>query len=324
MKMLYATQRTGNGHLARAEELIPLFREYASVDVLYSGTQSQLPHNEPNALSYPGISLFYGGKGNIHYMDIVKKNQWFCFFKNIHEVPVESYDLVVNDYEPITVRACRKKNVPIVGLSHQAALWNQDIPKPEKCPAISDFIMKKYAYVKPHIGLHFHCWNSQIRLPIIRSSVRALTPERTGPYVVYLPSFSDGNIIDILLRTNVQWKVFSKVAGYSYRIKRIEIIPIDTQRFMRALEVASGVICGAGFELPAESLFLGKPLMVIPIRGQVEQAYNAAALDSLGVTTAKCLSVDGVKEWLNKDSIVAVNYPNYHRELVEEILSMRV
>jgi hypothetical protein len=40
------------------------------------------------------------------------------------------------------------------------------------------------------------------------------------------------------------------------------------------------------FETPAEALFLGKKLLVIPMTGQYEQECNAAALAALMLTTA--------------------------------------
>jgi predicted glycosyltransferase len=42
MKVLYAIQGTGNGHLSRAEDIVPYLRKRCQVDILVSGTQSQL------------------------------------------------------------------------------------------------------------------------------------------------------------------------------------------------------------------------------------------------------------------------------------------
>ncbi len=47
------------------------------------------------------------------------------------------------------------------------------------------------------------------------------------------------------------------------------------------------MLCGAGFETPAEALFLGKKLMVIPMKGQYEQHINAASLKELGIPVLK-------------------------------------
>lgn len=37
MKIFYAIQGTGNGHISRAMELLPYFEKYGSVDVFLSG-----------------------------------------------------------------------------------------------------------------------------------------------------------------------------------------------------------------------------------------------------------------------------------------------
>ena len=46
----------------------------------------------------------------------------------------------------------------------------------------------------------------------------------------------------------------------------------------------AGVITGAGFETPAEALYLNKKIMCLPILGQYEQLCNAAALEKLNAT----------------------------------------
>ena len=60
-------------------------------------------------------------------------------------------------------------------------------------------------------------------------------------------------------------------------------MPISNEGFTKSMIESAGVITGAGFETPAEALYLGKKLMCLPIRGQYEQLCNAAALEQLGV-----------------------------------------
>ena len=45
MKVLYAIQGTGNGHLSRAEEIVPILNKYVDTTVLVSGNQSQIQSN---------------------------------------------------------------------------------------------------------------------------------------------------------------------------------------------------------------------------------------------------------------------------------------
>jgi len=42
MKIFYAVQATGNGHISRAMQLLPYLRRYGNVDIFLSGSNSQL------------------------------------------------------------------------------------------------------------------------------------------------------------------------------------------------------------------------------------------------------------------------------------------
>ena len=57
MKVLYAIQGTGNGHISRANEIIPILERRVSLDVLVSGKNSTLKLNYPVKYNFNGISL---------------------------------------------------------------------------------------------------------------------------------------------------------------------------------------------------------------------------------------------------------------------------
>lgn len=70
MKILYAIQGTGNGHIARARDIIPVLREYADTDILISGHQCELDLPWPVKFNLKGLGFTFGQKGGIDY----KKN----------------------------------------------------------------------------------------------------------------------------------------------------------------------------------------------------------------------------------------------------------
>ncbi len=76
----------------------------------------------------------------------------------------------------------------------------------------------------------------------------------------------------------------------------MHIAPINNDAFIKSLVTSTGVLCGAGFETPAEALFLKKKLMVIPMKGQYEQQCNAAALKEMGVPVLKKLKISKVEK----------------------------
>lgn len=132
MKILYAVQKTGNGHLARAQEIIPILQIYGDVDILTSGSQSQINLGFPVKYDFKGISLFYGNNGNVSFLKTFFKNNYFQFLVQILKLYVYKYDLIINDYEPISAWACKLKGGNIVSLSHQSSLFFEETPKPKK------------------------------------------------------------------------------------------------------------------------------------------------------------------------------------------------
>ena len=62
----------------------------------------------------------------------------------------------------------------------------------------------------------------------------------------------------------------------------LEFRPRSTEGFVEALRTARGVVAGGGFSLLSEAVYLGKPVLSIPLSGQFEQLMNARYLERLG------------------------------------------
>ena len=63
MKILYAIQGTGNGHVSRAMDIVPLLKKKVDTDVLISGIQSDIPLPFPVQYRYKGLSFIFGKNG---------------------------------------------------------------------------------------------------------------------------------------------------------------------------------------------------------------------------------------------------------------------
>jgi len=50
---------------------------------------------------------------------------------------------------------------------------------------------------------------------------------------------------------------------------------VHDTNFLRDMAACKGLVSTAGFESICEAMYLGKPVMVIPVQGQYEQACNA-------------------------------------------------
>ncbi len=62
MKILFAIQGTGNGHLSRARDVYPELCKYGEVDVLISGIQADVEVPFPVKYKKYGMSFIFGKK----------------------------------------------------------------------------------------------------------------------------------------------------------------------------------------------------------------------------------------------------------------------
>lgn len=325
MKILYAIQGTGNGHLCRAMDVIPCLQQFGEVDVLISGIQADIPLPFEIKYRLHGLSFIFGKSGGVDLWKTFMSSTIRKFIQEINSVPVEKYDLVINDFEPITAWACHTKDIRCIGLSHQIGALHPDSPKPDEGDMMGKFIMKNYAPVSDAYGFHFKSYHKSIYTPVIREPIRSLEPTNNGHYTVYLPSYDDAHLLKHLTKfEGAKWEVFSKHNSKSLRYKNVSINPINSDAFVKSMASSEGVLCGAGFETPAEALYLGKKLLVIPMKNQYEQHLNAAALEKMGIPVIKSLKKKyeyDIELWLNDNNPIVVDYPNHTMSIIETIVN---
>jgi uncharacterized protein (TIGR00661 family) len=332
MKILYAIQGTGNGHICRAAELIPEFEKYGEVDVLVSGTEYHLTLPWKIKYQLHGLTLVLGNHGGIDYVRTFAKNQLRRFIKEVQSLPVQDYDLVISDFEPVSAWACYMQHKDCYGIGNQFALQQRGVPLPQKRDLVGKFILNSYAPVSITYGMHFKRYNPNIRTPIIRRSVRLAEPSNSGHYTVYLCQ-NDETSISLVLQAfpDIRWEVFSKQCKTVYTRGNIKFFPIEESTFLESLKTCEGIICGAGFGTTSEALFLGKKLCVIPTKNQLEQKCNAVALEEMGATVLPSLQLKQyvqIHKWLEKPMPERILYPDNAAtiafELIETLLERQV
>lgn len=303
MKIFYAIQATGNGHIARAAEIMPCLKQYGEVDVFLSGSNNNLSYPLPIKYRSKGVSLYYNNKGSLDYKKIYTEFSFARMWKEAKALPLEKYDVILNDFESITSLACRLKHIKSVGFGHQASFHSPYTPLASKWDPLGKLILKNYALSTTYVGLHFERYDNFIFNPIIKQDILNAQPLNKGHITVYLSQYSDEVVATQLKKiSGIRFEVFSKKVKTVTLDGNITYIPISSSAFNNSMINCLGVITGAGFETPAEVLYLGKKLLCIPIRGQYEQLCNAEALKRFNVPIVKaiddnfCSIVDG---WLN-------------------------
>ena len=324
MKILYAVQATGNGHISRAMELLPYFKKYGSVDIFLSGENSTLQLDAPIKYRSKGLSLFYTCKGTLDHYALLKKFSPFRMLKEVRDLPVEKYDLIINDFECITALACAYKKMPSVNFGHQASFRSANTPRPQKKSKVGEWVLQNYARASQYVGLHFESYDEFILTPVIKDEIWNAEPKNNKHVTVYLPSYCDNELLKFLQPLkDFRFEVFSRQVNTKQQIGHVSLIPVDKEAFTQSLVNCFGIITGGGFETPAEALYLKKKIIAIPIKGQYEQQCNAAALKKLGIKTLDKLDDDFTNtfnNWANDADTPSVNYNLTTENIVHSLM----
>lgn len=322
MKILYAIQGTGNGHISRAREVVPLLQQYGDLDLLVSGTEAEM--QLPQALKYRfhGFSFVFGSKGGVDKWATYKLMNLRQLWHDIHAIPLKQYDLIVNDFEPVTAWACRLQKVESVSLSHQCSFVSKKTPRPGTW-GFAELLLKYYSPTDHHIGFHFDRYDDFINTPVIRSGIRSLEPKNMGHYTVYLPAYDDRTLVKYLSQVDVPWQIFSKRQKTTYQEGNVQVNPVNNEAFNQSMANCEGLLTGGGFEGPAEALFLQKKVLMIPMKDQYEQQCNALAASKLGVPVIYDVDdtfVSKIKNWVEGDNHIKVNFPDETAAIVENMV----
>ncbi|NEU10316.1 glycosyl transferase [Flavihumibacter sp. R14] len=324
MKILFAIQATGNGHISRAREIVPLLEKHGQVDLLVSGTQADVTLDQPLAYRFHGFSFIFGKKGGVNNWKTYRHMNLFQLRKDITSLPLKQYDLIINDFEPVTAWGCRLQGLPSVSLSHQASFISKKTPRPPNSFNWAELIFRYYAPTTHHIGFHFKPYDDFIHTPVIRSEIRNQESTDCGHITVYLPSFDDKHLLPYLQQIpEVKWEVFSKHSQIKYRQENVWVNPVSNQEFNHSLVHSHGLLTGGGFEGPSEALFLGKKVMMIPMKNQFEQQCNAEAARQMGVPVLHHLdheSVPALRRWLSGPFMVQTNFLNETEQIVNNLV----
>ncbi|MEF1308491.1 glycosyltransferase family protein [Vibrio mytili] len=321
MKILYGVQGTGNGHIARARAMSHAFKSHdVQVDFLFSGRAPEKYFSMEDFGDYQtrrGFT-FITHKGAVNYTKTALQNNLIQFCKEVNQLDLSSYDLVLNDFEPVTAWAARKQKKPCIGISHQNAFR---YPVPLKGASWLDkSVIQHFAPSQHYLGLHWYHFDQPLLPPIVHTNNNQTNNDNF--VLVYLPFESIEDIGDLLFHFNQQSFIcYHPDVIEPEHIENIELRPLSHTDFQHHLHQCSGVIANGGFELPSEALSLGKKLLLKPLSGQFEQQSNVATLEELGLAMSMgSLDISTVRLWLKEQQAESVRYPDVAQAIAQWVL----
>lgn len=323
MKILYAIQGTGNGHLTRAYAMAAELaqRQEIKVDYLISG-------RPPSALFdmqafgdfswRQGLSFATRG-GKVSFLDTVSKNPWLQFWQDVKDLNVTAYDLVVTDFEPVAAWAAKRQGVPCIGLGRQYAFQKHNYQLPVN--SLQRAMLRQFAPCDIAVGTHWQDVPGMVP-PLLghalSSAGNCQAGLETGHFLVYLPFEPLAQIEELLAPfNNFRFSIFHPEVTRMDK-GHCQYYPPSRQGFAEVFSRVEGVISNAGFETSSEALALGKKLLVKPLSGQFEQYANAHCLAERDLASVMFgLDRECVAMWLRHGVASQVQWPDIAAELVD-------
>lgn len=325
MKLLYAVQATGNGHITRARALLPALQQAGiSVDFLFSGRPRERLFDMQCFRDFQHRTgfTFVTREGQVHGWKTLKSARISEFMADVRSLDLSGYDLLLNDFEPVSAWAARRQKLPSLGLAHQYAL-RYSLPGTQRALWLKP-AMDLFTPLDRYIGVHWQSFDQAILPPLL--SLPGVTDGEMvepAPFVlVYLPFESTEQVIAWLKPlTGQAFRIYADVPeAVSYG--HVEVRPLCRQAFPVDLKRCQGVICNTGFGLCSEALLLGKRLLTKPLKGQIEQYSNACILQQMQrAEVMPKFDLQCVRDWLVSPEPEPICYPDVARFIAEWLVS---
>jgi uncharacterized protein (TIGR00661 family) len=300
LRILYGVNGEGMGHATRSEVVIDSLLARHDVRVMASGAAFRFLTDR-----LPRVDEIFGPSFALEEGEI---RRWATVRQNLqlarHELPdtvrhwideVDDWqpDVVISDFEPLTGIYARLTRTPLIAVGninmldrcrHDREIIGSDredyllarTVAHSMVPGAVEYIVT--TYFRPPVARG----GTTLVPPIVRPEIVDAQPERGDHLVVY--SSGDDALIESLRAAGIRCLVYGMRGGPAEAVTEgnLELRPRSNEGFIEALRTARGVVAGGGFSLLSEAVYLGKPILSIPLRGQFEQTMNARYTERLG------------------------------------------
>jgi uncharacterized protein (TIGR00661 family) len=307
-KYILAVQGEGRGHVTQAMTMYDLLVEEGHTVcavLLGSSGKRDIPNFFLEKIKAPVIQLqspnFVTDKKNksinvpksvIHNFKKIKTFKQSL--KTIDDIMKEHEpDVVINFFDLLIGLYYRfyKPKAKLICVAHQYIYFHPEFEFPEgrwlDKEAIKFFTKLTATGSSKNLALSFykiHTNNSEVTVvpPLLRKEIFDLEPMHKDFYLVYL--VNNGYFEEVLdwHKTNPEIEIHcftdqaEKIhADYAFDKEKLFVHAINDTLFLEMMSKAKGLASSAGFESVCEAMYLGKPVLMVPIQGHYEQFCNS-------------------------------------------------
>ena len=301
MRFMFIVQGEGRGHTTQAIAVKELVEKYGhTVDLVLVGHRGDRPINLlknafEKVVEFPSPNLVYKSNkrhvsmintvteaigSSVKYLDALEMMNYY--------IDVTQPDIVINFFESLygIYRMLYKPSCDFrsIAIGHQFMFLHPEYISMKHYPVQmwgAKLFTKLVGAGSEHIALSFYETQDYSKIhvipPILRKHLFDVDKTKTsGDYILaYAINQSyamDFVRMDISHPTPVHLFTEMKTPR---REGNLNMHPLNGERFLNMMAGCKQVICTAGFEAVSEALYLGKPLLMRPVDGHMEQWFNA-------------------------------------------------
>ena len=163
------------------------------------------------------------------------------------------------------------------------------------------FFLRFYTPINSTISSHFYHFNQSILPPFIEKGLKNqdAVPVKKNTFLVYLAWEEQDQMISILNTIKGNEFIYYSSVDKVVQIGNVTLKPFSNKYFKQDLISCNGLLTNAGFQLPAEAIYLGKKILCKPLVGQPEQEHNAKTLKRLEhATVCEEFTKDEIEMWI--------------------------
>lgn len=295
-RIIYSICGEGLGHAFRSAEIILELRKKHNVLIIAASSRisDYLKKRFKNVETFEGIRLSYKENTIDDYTTLRNYMKWllespktikklFNIFRKFKP------DLLITDFEGVTAITANMLNIPVVCVCNIHAMTKLKYKTPEKYRLIGTKIKIVVNTIFPKADYHLIVSffkekpkNNNVSLypPVIRKEFYNMKTKKKNYILVYQTSDTHSKLISYLKKIDYDFIIY----GFNKEGEEGNIVfrKFDYAQMIRDLAECNACIANGGFTFITEAIFLHKPLLCVPIKGQFEQILNSIYVKKLG------------------------------------------
>jgi uncharacterized protein (TIGR00661 family) len=302
MKVLYGVTGEGMGHAMRSRVVIEhLIAQGHIVEIMASGRAASFLGKR-----FEGVNTIHGLHMILEENRVRKgKTLWSNVLNGVLGVPrnIAAYfeliggfepDVVISDFESWSYFYGRNHRLPILSIDNMQVIHRCELPA-EIIEGNDVAFQLTKAFVKtklPTCDAYYITSffrpptrkpDTYLFPPILRPEILAAKPG-PGEHLLIYQSGANEALQAALTATGIECRIYGMRPGLTEEVAdgNLRFMPFSEDRFITDLATCRAVIAGGGFTLMGEAVFLGKPMLAVPLAGQFEQLLNAKYLEREG------------------------------------------